>query len=236
MAALILGEHGTGKRDLALHIHQQSKRASGPFVRADGASISAKDFADIVQRANGGTLFLANVDALDTELQPLLLEILDGEPLLRGPRAVRAHVRLIASAEPELTATTSDTALLTRLCRVSLFLPPLRERRSDVPMLIRHLLDKYASENDGPARRVPDDALVLLWQYDWPGNVRELAEVVRKSASAATDGVMRPNLLPAHIRWSFKRGTPGGGESDPPEDPHPLCIGGIDRRGPSALH
>jgi DNA-binding NtrC family response regulator len=180
--------------------------------------MSAEDLANMVKKAHGGTLLLANVDALDPELHPLVMDLLDRERGLRSSSG--ANVRLIASAEPDLSPMASDGDLFGRLCRVSLFLPPLRERRSDIPLLIRHLLDKYASENDGPARRVPDDTQVLLWQYDWPGNLRELKEVVRQSADAAADGLVRPSLLPAHIRWSFRNGTAvnrlGDGVQKPP--------------------
>lgn len=205
-AALILGEAGTAKRDLACHIHQQSRRAGGPFMSANAAGLSAEDLAGVVKDAHGGTLLLGNVDALDPELHPLVLDLLERKDSWRSS-CMGANVRLIASVEPDLPPTVSDANLYERFGRVSLFLPPLRERRSDIPLLIRHLLDKYASENDGPARRIPNDTQVLLWQYDWPGNLRELAEVVRQCADGAVDGLIRPALLPAHIRWSFRQGA-----------------------------
>jgi DNA-binding NtrC family response regulator len=171
--------------------------------------MSAEELADRVEKAHGGTLLLADVDTLDPGLRPVLVGGLDGRGLrLADSRTYPANVRLIASAEPELAPMALEDDFLARLSRVSLFLPPLRERRSDIPLLIRHVLDKHAAELDGPARRVPDDALVLLWQYDWPGNLRELAAVVRQAASAARDGVIRSNLLPAQIRWPYRRGTP----------------------------
>jgi DNA-binding NtrC family response regulator len=208
-AILILGEHGTGKWDLARHIHQQSPSASGPFSSVDCTSASAEYLVDSVEQAHGGTVFLANVDALDTGLQSLLQEILDGKES-RHPRSggVRANVRLIASAEPELAPTMPPSDLFTRLCRISLFLPPLRERRSDIPILVRHLLDQHASTHDGPPLHFPGDTLVYLWQYDWPGNLRELAEVVRQSAMSAADGIVYPKLLPARIRTSLRQGSP----------------------------
>jgi DNA-binding NtrC family response regulator len=117
---------------------------------------------------------------------------------------------MIASADSELLPTTSRDDLLTRLRRISLFLPPVRERRMDIPILIRHLLDKHASEHDGPARRLADETLVYLWQYDWPGNLRELAEVVRESATAAAEGIVHPGCLPVRIRCSLRQGSPAG--------------------------
>lgn len=204
--ALILGEPGTAKRDLACHIHQQSRRARGPFVSVNAACMSADGFTEVLQKTHDGTLLLANVDALDRGLVPVVSKLLDGMRSLRGSPS-GANVRLIASVEPDLSPAASGSDLLERFRRVSLFLPPLRERRSDIPLLIRYLLDKYASENDGPARRMPDDTMVFLWQYDWPGNLRELAEVVQQSARAATDGSIRPSLLPAYICHSFRSGT-----------------------------
>jgi len=206
---LIQGEHGTGKRELARHIHQQSPRGTGPFLSVDCASTPTEHLVDTVWRAHCGTIFLANVGALDGELQPLLREILDGKEVQRwGSRNGRPNVRLIASAEPELAPHAPCGDLFVRLCRVSLFLPPLRERRSDIPMLIRHLLDEHASSNDGPARCFADDTSVYLWQYDWPGNLRELAEVVCKSATSAEDGIIYPRFLPACVRASLRQGAP----------------------------
>jgi len=230
-AVLIVGEHGTGKRDVALHIHQQSRSATGPFLPVDCASTSAEHLADSVERARGGTLFLNSVGALDTALQPLLWEVLDGKELCQpGSRSVRANVRLIASTEPALAHITPESDLLMRLWRIALFLPPLRERRSDIPLLIRHLLDQLASSHDGPPRRFPDDALVLLWQYDWPGNLRELEEVVRRSATFATDGVVYPTYLPTCVRESLKGRTAAGlGAGDSLEDHHFAGDGHRDR-------
>lgn len=203
-AVLIVGEHGTGKRDLARHIHQQGPGATGPFLSVDCSTTSAAHLADTVEQARGGTIFLANVGALDSDLQTLLWKIL-GRKELRRPdsRSVRADVRLIASVEPDLPPLTPGHPLA-QLCRVSLFLPPLRERRPDIPILIRHLLDKLASSHDGPPRRFLDDTVVLLWQYDWPGNLRELEEVVRQLVASAANGVVCPGLLPARIRASLK--------------------------------
>jgi DNA-binding NtrC family response regulator len=207
-AVLIVGEHGTGKRDLARHIHQQGPSARGPFLSVDCADTSAEHLADTMKQARGGTVFLANVGALDPDLQTVLWDILDGKELRRPDSpSGRADVRLIASVEPDLPPLTPDHPLA-QLCRVSLFLPPLRERRPDIPILIRHLLDKLASSHDGPPRRFPDDTVVMLWQYDWPGNLRELEEVVRQSATSAADGVVYPGLLPVRIRASMKQGTP----------------------------
>jgi DNA-binding NtrC family response regulator len=232
-AALLQGEQGTGKRDLALHIHQQSRRSMGPFVSADCTSAtSTEDLAEMVEKAYGGTIFFADIGTLDPELHPFLSTLLDG----RKPhsRTDSPNVRMIGAAESELVPNPDDD-LFERLCRVSLFLPPLRERRSDIPLLIRHLLDRHASALDGPVRRVPDDALVLLWQYDWPGNLRELADVVRESAAVTADGVIRASLLPARIRCSFKHGT----LTDPPgrglEDRHSYRTLADDELDPSIL-
>lgn len=208
-AVLIQGEQGTGKRDLARHIHQQSPRGTEPFLSVDCASTPAEHLVDTVRAVHRGTIFVANVGALDSELQPFLREILDGKEVQQwGSRDGRANVRLIASAEPELAPREPCSDLFARLRRVSLFLPPLRERRSDIPMLIRHLLDEHASSHDGPARCFADDTSVYLWQYDWPGNLRELAEVVRQSATSAADGIIYPRFLPARVRASLRQGVP----------------------------
>lgn len=208
---LIQGEHGTGKHELARHIHQQSHRATAPFFSIDCAAASATHLVDIINKAHGGTIFFSNVGRLDTEIHSVVSETIDAtESHTGGTRCAFADVRLIASAEPELETTARTFDLIERLSRIALFLPPLRERRSDIPILVRHLLDRYASSHDGPPCRFPDDTMVLLWQYDWPGNLRELAEVVHQSATDASDGIIHPRLLPSRLRTSPRYGAASG--------------------------
>jgi len=217
VCALIIGEKGTGKELLARHIHAVSPRAAGPFVRVDcqdlvllrggrdlraalDTSSEAGTVAALLERAHGGTLFLDQLAALSTELQARLLSALLG---------CAVDVRLLAARDPLETGASCLAAA--GLALVEIPVPALRQRRSDIPVLVEHFLELYARRHGVGVRRIETEAMVLLWQYDWPGNVRELESVVERVVVLSRSGIIRPADLPPHIGVVKAKSSAGAG-------------------------
>ncbi len=203
---LLTGESGTGKELFARAIHRLSPRPDGPFVALNCAAIpealvenelfghekGAFTGADRRQRgrleeADGGTLFLDEIGELGLSVQGKLLRALEERSFERvgGGRTLRVDVRLVAATnrnlESMVEAGTFRSDLYFRLAVFPIELPPLRERRSDVPLLVRHLLRKIAARHDRPPPVPTDEALELLSEQAWDGNVRELANVMERA-------------------------------------------------------
>jgi len=210
VGVLIVGEKGTGKELLARHIHAMSPRGAQSFVRVDcqevadartgtsQASALAQDLndsgieADLVVRARGGTLFLDHVSALEPATQERLLSSLLGES------GEKVDVRLLAAREP---ADAVPACLASPgLALIELPLPALRQRRSDIPVLVTHFLDLYGARHGVGGCVVDTEAMVHLWQYDWPGNVRELESVIERVVVLSHNGRVYTADLPPHIR------------------------------------
>ena len=219
VTVLLRGESGTGKELVASAIHNYSRRAGGPFVAVSCAAIPGTllesemfghergAFTDAKERrlgklelAHGGTLYLDEIGDMPVELQTKLLRALQERTIERvgGQDPIRIDVRVLAATNRDLEALMKDGRfredLYYRLNVVAVNLPPLRERRRDVPLLIEHLLAKYAGEL-GERGLVPE-ALDRLVGYDWPGNVRELENVIQRAMVMATTGIILPEHLP----------------------------------------
>jgi len=219
VTVLLRGESGTGKELVASAIHNYSRRAGGPFVAVSCAAIPATllesemfghergAFTDAKERrlgklelAHGGTLYLDEIGDMPVELQTKLLRALQERTIERlgGQDPIRIDVRVLAATNRDLEALMKDGRfredLYYRLNVVTVNLPPLRERRRDVPLLIEHLLAKHAGELG--ERGVAADALDRLVGYDWPGNVRELENVIQRAMVMATSGIILPEHLP----------------------------------------
>jgi nitrogen regulation protein NR(I) len=219
VTVLLRGESGTGKELVARAIHHYSRRAGRPFVAVSCAAIPAAlleselfghergAFTDARERklgkfelAHGGTLFLDEVGDMPPELQIKLLRALQERSFERvgGQEPIRVDVRILAATNRDLEALIKEGRfrddLYYRLNVVALHLPPLRERRRDVPLLVDHFLAKYTGDL-GP-RVVAPEALDRLVGYEWPGNVRELENVVQRAMVMATGGVILPEHLP----------------------------------------
>jgi DNA-binding NtrC family response regulator len=203
---LILGENGTGKELVARELHRQSRRAGGPLLSVDLGAISESLFdselfgsvkgaftdakADRVgrmQAAGGGTLFLDEVGNLPLHLQPKLLTALEQRKVtpVGANRPVDIDVRIV-SATNLPPAELGDEGrfrqdLLFRLNTVEIHLPPLRERREDIPLLLDHFLALYARKYDRPAKPLPGPVRDALTGYDWPGNVRALRHAAERA-------------------------------------------------------
>ena len=208
VCVLIVGEKGTGKDLLARYIHSVSPRAAGPFVRVDcrelGAAAGNGGLSGALlrdgggsgmahalrERAQAGTLFLDQINALGSELQTRMLSTLyAGAP--------NSDVRLLASRDPAdaLPSCLAEAGL----ALVEIPVPPLRQRRSDIPLLVEHFLALYVARHGVPPRRIDTEAMVQLWQYDWPGNVRELENLVERVVVLNRSGVIRASDLPRHV-------------------------------------
>jgi DNA-binding NtrC family response regulator len=209
---LILGENGTGKELVARELHRRSRRADNVMVSVDlgavaenlfeselfghvkGAFTDARgDRIGRLQAADGGTLFLDEVGNLPLHLQPKLLTALEQRQIVPvgANKPVPIDVRVIAATNlsPERLADEGlfRPDLLFRLNTVEIELPPLRERRDDIPVLIDHYVGLYSKKYAKPVRRIPTDVLAALQGYDWPGNVRALRHAAERAVILAAD-------------------------------------------------
>ena len=226
-AVLIEGETGTGKELLARLIHRASPRRDRPFVRVNCAALSESlveselfghekgaftgadgPRAGRFELADGGTLLLDEVSETTVKLQAKLLRALEEEEFERvgGTRTLAVDVRVVATTnrdlEGEMAAGAFRRDLYHRLGVVVLKVPPLRERRADIPALAAHFFARYRAEGRHPLRALSPRTLEVLHARDWPGNVRELRNAVQRACLLAEGPEVRPDDLP----------PPGGGE------------------------
>ena len=210
---LIAGETGTGKEIVAEAIHEESERREGPFIVVDCASIPSNlieselfghvkgaytnamtDRTGAFEQADGGTIFLDELGELPPALQPRLLRVLETRRVKRvGANDFRpVDVRVIAatnrSLEDEVREKRFRSDLYFRLAVIRVNLPPLRDRREDIPVLARAFLERHNERNDGTLSLTPE-IIAALTSYDWPGNVRELRNVIDQAASLSSEGL-----------------------------------------------
>ncbi len=222
---LIAGESGTGKEVVARALQVLSTRAGRPFLSVNcgaipGELLESELFghergaftgataarAGLLQLADGGTVFLDEIAEMSPPLQVKLLRVLqDGEVRPVGAeRSVKVDVRLIAATNKDLpnavAAGTFREDLFYRLQVVPIDLPPLRERRSDIPLLVGHFLAKQAFRRPGFALQISSDAMAQLCEYDWPGNVRELENLIERLIVLADQPMVHADDLPIEIR------------------------------------
>lgn len=217
---LILGESGTGKELVAQAIVRHGRRRDRPFLSENCAAVveslleaelfghtkgaftgATSDRKGLFEQADGGTLFLDEIGDMPTTLQSKLLRVLqEGEFRKVGSATTRSvDVRIIAATNVDLAARAADGAfredLFYRLKVMTIRLPPLRERRADIPILVDHVLERVAVETGEPKREVARDAMAGLVAHDWPGNVRELENELRRMAVLAVNGMIGPALV-----------------------------------------
>jgi transcriptional regulator with GAF, ATPase, and Fis domain len=213
---LIEGETGTGKELVARAIHNLSSRSAGPFVKVNCAAIPAGlleselmghergAFTGAVTRrvgrfelAHGGTIFLDEIGELPLELQPRFLRLLQEKEVepLGGSRTVHCDVRVVAATNRCLREMASTQIfrqdLYYRLSVFPIHVPPLRKRREDIPLLVRHFVDLFGTRMQRDIRSIEPETLARLLQYDWPGNVRELQNVVERAVIVSQEPVLR---------------------------------------------
>jgi DNA-binding NtrC family response regulator len=225
----IAGETGTGKEMFARAVHFLSPRASRPFVPVNCGALPAELFENelfgheagaftganapsvgLLQAADGGSLFLDEVDSLPLLAQAKLLRFLQDKEFRRlgANKTCRADVRVIAASNANIEDAVRKGRfrddLFFRLNVIAVTLPPLRERKEDIPPLARHFVAKYARAFDTPAQTIGTPALQKLQFYDWPGNIRELENVIERSLVLCSETVLGPEHI--QLRHSLQIG------------------------------
>jgi len=222
---LIHGENGSGKQLVARGIHQLSMRAAQSFVEVNCAAIPEElieselfghekgAFTGAVARrkgkfeaANGGTLFLDEVADMSLKTQAKVLRALEEQAFERvgGIETIKVDVRVIAASNRDLAELIGQGRfredLFYRLNVIPIEVPPLRDRKEDIPLLISHFIARFGAENGKRAKTVSVEALAYFLQYDWPGNVRELRNMVERLVIMAPGTVIGPDDLPVPLR------------------------------------
>jgi two-component system response regulator HydG len=221
---LLLGESGTGKELLARAIHESSPRASGPFVPVNCAALPESileaelfgyergAFTGAMQRHDGrflqadrGTLFLDEIGEIPTHVQVKLLRVLqEGEVERLGGRTTKVDLRLVAATNQDLRAAVKEGRfredLYYRLHVIAIRLPPLRERRDDIPLLAEHFLRLYSARNGRHLAGLSRAAGEALARYDWPGNVRELENTMERAVVLCRGDAIEIDDLPVEVR------------------------------------
>src|SRR6266436_1633503 len=222
---LIQGESGTGKELVATALHEKSSRRDRPFIKINCAAIPRElveaelfgfekgAFTGAVQSkpgrfelADGGTLFLDEIGEIPLEMQVKLLRAIQESEFERvgGVKTTRVEVRLIAATSRDLTREIAGGRfredLFYRLNVVPIFLPPLRERREDIPLLVEHFRQKYNARLKKNVEKIEDEALACLAAYAWPGNIRELENVLERTILFAEGPRIGVSDLPASLR------------------------------------
>lgn len=229
---LVTGESGTGKELIAKAIHQNSLRATKPFITVNCGAIpenlieselfghrkgsftgAIADRVGKFETANEGTVFLDEIGELPINLQVRLLRVIQEREIdkIGFPKPIPVNVRIIAATNRNLRTLIEDGQfredLFYRLSVVTVELPPLRDRRDDIPLLFTHFLKKHCTRYKLPMPSICDDALELLTGYDWPGNVRELENVVEHAVVLGSSEVIHIEDLPVQIRHATSRVT-----------------------------
>jgi transcriptional regulator with PAS, ATPase and Fis domain len=230
---LITGESGTGKELIAHALHRGSSRRDRPLIKVNCAAIP-KDLVESelfgyergaftgavgskpgrFELADGGTLFLDEIGEIPVEIQVKLLRALQESEFERvgGIKTLRVDVRLIAATNRDLKALIAEGRfredLYYRLAVVPIALPPLRDRREDIPLLVAHFIDKYDRRLGKKVTGIEDEALQLLLGYAWPGNIRELENLMERSVLFADGPLILASSLPDALRE--KGGAPAG--------------------------
>jgi two-component system response regulator PilR (NtrC family) len=222
---MVTGESGTGKELVARAIHMASGRRNGPFISVNCGAVpetlmEAELFGHVkgaftgavaaseglFAAANGGTLFLDEITEIAPSLQVKLLRVIQERQVRRigDVRDVAVDVRLVAASNRELARAVAEGVLredlFYRLNVIPIHLPPLRERREDIPLLVAHFIEKVAAAQGKPTRAVTPEAMALLEGHQWPGNIRELENVLERAMVLGSGPVIDADALPPDLR------------------------------------
>lgn len=257
---LLTGETGTGKELIARAVHELSPRATGPFIRvncgalseslleselfghAKGAFTSASESrTGRFEAAHGGTIFLDEINSVSYKLQVKLLRVLQEHEFERvgETHTVQVDCRIVAATNRDLFDEIAEGRfredLYYRLNVIPIDLPPLRDRREDIPQLVDFFVSRYAEQNKLEVPKITDEAVDALCDYVWPGNVRELQNYVERAIVLAEGDTLSVQELPAHVRGlaPIRRLTPAGTQ-DVETLCHDLVNLGVDEAGNSA--
>ncbi len=222
---MILGESGTGKELVARFIHSSSRRKDGPFVAVNCGAFTEDLLANelfghvkgaftgaheakkgLAEMADGGTLFLDEVTEMSLPMQVKLLRLIQEKEILPlgGTKPVKVDVRFIAATnrnlQDEVKKGTFRQDLYYRLNVVSFSLPPLSERKDDIPLLVQFFIQKYAKLMEKGVKGISQDAMAILQQYDFPGNVRELENIIERGVALTDGDTIEVAHLPEDLR------------------------------------
>ncbi len=222
---LVTGETGTGKELVARAIHELSPRASGPFVRVNCGALSESlleselfghvkgAFTNAIENrtgrfeaAHGGTIFLDEVNSMSHTLQVKLLRVLQEHEFERvgDSRTIQVDCRIVAATNRDLLEEVDREKfredLYYRMNVISIYLPALRERSDDVPLLVEHFTRQYAQDNNRSVPKVTPEFVGFLQRYSFPGNVRELQNYIERAIVLSTGDTLNADLLPPHVR------------------------------------
>ncbi|WP_417747496.1 sigma-54 interaction domain-containing protein [Rosistilla oblonga] len=231
-SVLLLGETGTGKELIATAIHRLSRRANGPFVRVNCGALSESlleselfghvrgSFTGAVnnrtgrfEAAHSGTIFLDEINSTTLELQVKLLRVLQEREFERvgDTQTISVDTRVIAASNRELANEVSEERfredLYWRLNVVPIEIPPLRDRREDIPALVAHFLNIYSEANDRYVTHIQPESIEAMQSYHWPGNVRELQNYVERAVVMAEGDELTVELLPAEVTGQRSGGS-----------------------------
>ena len=224
---LINGESGTGKELVARALHQNSARSDRAFITVNSGNLppdllesnlfghvkgaftgAVYPKKGLFELADKGTIFFDEIGNIPLETQAKLLRVIQEREFMRlgGVETIKVDVRIIAATNVDLRQMMDEGRfredLYYRLHVITVQLPPLRERKDDIPLLVQHFLDKYGEENNKPGLELTPEALDLLIDYDWPGNVRELENVIERAVVLSPDRASAPISMPDHVRSS----------------------------------
>lgn len=226
---LLLGESGTGKELVARAIHQNSNRINYPFIVVNSGSLppdlleshlfghvkgaftgAVSQKKGLFEAAEKGTIFFDEISSLNPETQAKLLRVMQDREFMRlgGTKTIKVDVRVIAATNSDLEDLIEQRMfredLFYRLNVIKIELPPLRERKEDIPLLMKHFLDIYSKENNKEIIGVTEDVMEILEEYDWPGNVRELENLIERAIVLTKSKLITRNTLPPFLLESRK--------------------------------
>jgi DNA-binding NtrC family response regulator len=222
---LIEGESGTGKELVARALHTNSLRADRAFITVNSGNLppdllesnlfghvkgaftgAVYPKKGLFELADRGSIFFDEIGNIPLETQAKLLRVIQEREFMRlgGVETIKVDVRIIAATNVDLRRMVDEGRfredLYYRLHVITVQLPPLRERKEDIPLLVQHFLDKYGEENRKAGLELTPDALDLLLDYEWPGNVRELENVIERAVVLSSGSRIGPDLIPAYVQ------------------------------------
>ncbi len=230
---LIEGESGTGKELVARAIHQNSDRASGPFIIVNSGSLppdlleshvfghvkgaftgAVSEKQGLFEAADKGTIFFDEISSLNLDTQAKMLRVMQDREFMKlgGTKTLKVDVRVIAATNTDLEELIQHKAfredLFYRLNVIKIELPPLRQRKEDVRLLAIHFLETYSKENNREILDVSDEVMDILEEYEWPGNVRELENLIERAVVLTKSRVINRENLPAFLSPSLRDVSP----------------------------
>jgi two-component system response regulator PilR (NtrC family) len=224
---LLAGESGTGKELVARAIHQNSDRASFPFIVVNSGSLppdlleshlfghvkgaftgATSQKKGLFEAADKGSIFFDEISCLNLETQGKLLRVMQDREFMRlgGTKIIKVDVRIIAATNADLEELIKQKTfrkdLFYRLNVIKIDLPPLRERKEDIPLLVKHFIDLHSKQNKKEIEGVTEDVMEILDTYDWPGNIRELENLIERAIVLTKSKLLTRNSLPAFFLTS----------------------------------